>query len=452
MNERQAMVVDAATASDLEILKASNGGPGLLDHLDRTRTRGGRDVLRRRFLQPNVTAQAITEVQEALRYVLDNGQIFEQLPDQPTVLAITQYIESRYATLKRLAGAGVTVESLWIRWRYADLYRTAREGLTHVAAFLARMRELTIALGTAPPLLDRVAAEIWHLLESRPLDRLAADLEGRRSVRTTLLLDRAARTEAARPIRRLLELVFELDALRSMALVTREKEFTFPRIVDDGATLELSGVWHPFVTDPVGNDLAFNANERVMFVTGPNMAGKTTYLKAAGVAVLLAQIGMGVPARACTIAPFERLITGLQTHDSLRDGVSYFQAEARRVRETAVAAGAARCFVILDEPFRGTNVKDACDASETVLSAFASARDSRFLVASHLIELAPVLERSPGVVLRCFDARLNGTDVVFDYRVRAGVSGQRLGMRVLEREGVLDALSQIAADGVRHAG
>src|SRR5690606_18604991 len=102
MNERQAMVVDAATASDLEILKASNGGPGLLDHLDRTRTRGGRDVLRRRFLQPNVTAQAVTEVQEALRYVLDNGQIFEQLPDQPTVLAITQYIESRYATLKRL--------------------------------------------------------------------------------------------------------------------------------------------------------------------------------------------------------------------------------------------------------------------------------------------------------------------------------------------------------------
>lgn len=97
----------------------------------------------------------------------------------------------------------------------------------------------------------------------------------------------------------------------------------------------------------------------------------------------------------------------------------------------------------MDELFRGTNVKDAFDASATVLRSFAVAERGLFIVASHLIELAGEIDRLPGVVLCRFEAVLGAETVQFDYRLEAGVSAQRLGMLVLEREGVLDALSAI---------
>lgn len=154
---------------------------------------------------------------------------------------------------------------------------------------------------------------------------------------------------------------------------------------------------------------------------------------------------MGIPARVASLRPVHRLITAVRTEDNLREGVSYFQAEARRVRGilNAVSDGDP-CFVIADEIFRGTNVKDAFDATTAVLSGLLKLDHSRFLVASHLVEVARELERRPGVLFRHFGASPSSHgEVEFTYRAEPGVSSQRLGMEVLRREGVLDALKAL---------
>jgi DNA mismatch repair ATPase MutS len=179
----------------------------------------------------------------------------------------------------------------------------------------------------------------------------------------------------------------------------------------------------------------------MLFLTGPNMAGKTTFLRSLGVALYLAHLGMGVPARLFRFAPCQSLITALNISDDIHGGVSFFRAEAIRMKAIADAINAGRRVVALvDEPFKGTNVKDAMDASWLVLESFAEAPDCLFAVSSHLIELGEALLDTRCVVCRRFEAVELEAGLTFDFTLRDGVSSQRLGMRVLEQEGLVARL------------
>jgi DNA mismatch repair ATPase MutS len=181
------------------------------------------------------------------------------------------------------------------------------------------------------------------------------------------------------------------------------------------------------------------------------MAGKSTFLRSLGVALYLAHLGMGVPAKGFRFTPSQSLLTALNMSDDIHGGISYFRAEAIRMKAVADELRAGRRIVALvDEPFKGTNVKDAMDASWLVLQAFAKAEDCLFAVSSHLIELADTLLATDKVVCGRFEAseRENGLD--FDFTLRSGVSTQRLGMRVLELEGLV-ALLRGEAEHLRRA-
>jgi DNA mismatch repair ATPase MutS len=193
-------------------------------------------------------------------------------------------------------------------------------------------------------------------------------------------------------------------------------------------------------------NLRATCNDPLLFITGPNMSGKTTYMKAAAVAVCLAQTGMGVPATKMRLSPFESILSGINTIDDLQQGYSYFLAEVRRVREALkTVSGGARALVLFDEMFKGTNVKDASDASLAVTRGFACCTNSVFLVSSHLVELVPDLERLPAVQTWYFDADLVDGVPHFSYQRQKGHSIQRLGMSLLAQEGVVQMLSELTA-------
>lgn len=446
------MKADRQTLQDLDILGTRVGDPGLLDRLDRTRTRGGRRALQRRFTQPLDSVREIRAVQETLRYITEHRTSLVALPDERLLEPLDRYLGSRFVTLKRVRGPSASFESLWIRLRDPDLYREAERGVELVASLLARLDALTTDADAAPPLLAELFQQVRTLLRRTPVQVLRAWERRAGRWALTLIADSMARDEARPMLLQLIDLAHEIDALVSMANVTVDEGYVFPDVVegDGGQEIAIEGLYHPLVEWPVTNDLRLTHGQRLVFLTGPNMAGKTTYLKAAGIAVLLAHVGMGVPAAGCRLSVMDRLVTAIRTEDDLRAGISYFQAEARRVQKIARSlAEGRRAFVIIDELFRGTNVKDACDASLKVIEAFAGAPTGLFVIASHLIELAPALEASAAVLLMRFEAEMADDDVRFDYRIRSGVSDQRLGMKVLEREGVLASLQAIHAHAVR---
>jgi DNA mismatch repair protein MutS len=150
---------------------------------------------------------------------------------------------------------------------------------------------------------------------------------------------------------------------------------------------------------------------------------------------------MGVPARAFRFVPAQRLFSSIGLTDDPRSGVSFFRAEALRVKAIAQAvAGGYRVVALMDEPFKGTNVRDALDASRAVLERFAAREGSLFMFSSHLIELSERVRASDHVDCRHFEAGEHEGRLRFDYVLRPGVSSQRLGMHVLREEGIFELL------------
>ena len=226
-----------------------------------------------------------------------------------------------------------------------------------------------------------------------------------------------------------------------MADVTGKYQFVLPGIKQGKLRVHAEDLIHPFLSEAVANPVELDQDHRVLFLTGPNMAGKTTYLRAFATAFYLAHLGMGVPASSFDFVPAQRLFSSISLNDDLSGGISYFRAEALRVKAIAEAVSEGyRVVALMDEPFKGTNIKDAFDASLAILERFAIREDCLFMFSSHLIELSEQLSSSDQIDCRYFDAKEHEERLSFDYQLRPGVSDQRLGMRVLREEGIFELL------------
>jgi hypothetical protein len=237
----------------------------------------------------------------------------------------------------------------------------------------------------------------------------------------------------------------QLDAFCSLANASAVLAGTVPNVVSrSDAALVLDGLKHPLLSDGVTNDVALTIDERVLFLTGPNMAGKSTLLRAIGIAVYCAHLGMAVSARHACIPLYDELLVSITVRDNLRRGESLYLAEVRRVRKIvdAVDRGDA-VLAICDEVFRGTNINDATEATRLLVDGLARASVGTFVIASHLAHVAESRVTSVGVACWCMEVELSDTPR-FSYRARRGVSDVHLGMVLLDAEGVGPVLRRMA--------
>jgi DNA mismatch repair protein MutS len=434
------MRLDDGTLRDLDILQPPGGrGPSVWALVDRTRSRAGREHLRASLLAPSGSTAEILERQAAHRALSATAPRVGACLAQVDGDGIERYLGSTW----HLPGDKPAMERLaarlwappWFR-QYTDyvgagriLVLAALGGAGDVAAQLA-------ACG-APSLIDLAATLRQHL--DHPAVRALVDAASGTGSAALVRFDQAARREAAPALRALLDAVGRIEAMWSLASATVEHGWTYP---SPGPALAVRGLVHPFLgAAAVPIDLGLEPVVRVCFVTGPNMAGKSTFLKALAIAMLLAHAGCGVPAAAMTFPTLQAVFSSIQIDDNLAGGESFYLAEVRRVRALAEAIGEhGAVLALIDEPFRGTNVHDAAEATLAVLSRLRQQPSALVFVASHLAELASSVAADARVRLLHFSADVEGGVVRFDYQLREGVSTQRLGMVLLEREGVLALL------------
>jgi DNA mismatch repair protein MutS len=442
------MRVDAQTLDDLEILTKGNRA-GLIDHLCVAKTRGGRKAFHKRLLSPFAEPAAIVEVQDVIRFLAAHSDLWRALPKQELLDRVEKHQRSQFITKPAGNLATDWIHSEWTRRRDGQFFDDAVKGI-EAAGELYRDAESvlrSIASAEPPALLERIAAS----LRFPPAMAEALEETGhirRWSARRVLEVDRQLREQWKLTIERVADAVHQLDALGSMAETTRRRGFVLPKILDHGErNLAIEGLVHPMLVAAVAADLSATCEDPLLFITGPNMSGKTTYMKAAAIAVYLAQTGMGVPATGMRLFPFESILSGINTTDDVQQGYSYFLAEVRRVKEALeMVAEGARALILFDEMFKGTNVKDAYDASLAVTRGFTCCRNSVFLVSSHLVELIDPLEELPTVQTWYFDADLVDGMPCFSHQRQKGHSNQRLGMSLLAQEGVVEMLSKISSE------
>ena len=444
LDQADTLVLDAHTFRDLQIFESVTSDASLYAFCNLTHTVGGAQVLRRRMHRPWSKPDKIRATQQSIRFILDHREAFDALPSDFTASRVERYMRELLPVVEHDSLLKFTFGAFLLWVTYDSHYLAIVRGVQFTSELIRVLRRLTReevmdqAVGEVAPLIE----ELRELLARPDLARVS-ETRTTNPAWKTLRLDQGFRVHQKAAVERLVEIAYEIEALVSMADVTGKHHFVIPHLEEGPLRVEAEGLTHPYIERAVANPVSLDQQRRVLFLTGPNMAGKTTYLRAFATAYYLAHLGMGVPARHFRFVPAQRLFSAISLNDDLRQGVSYFRAEALRVKAVAesVAAGY-RVVSLMDEPFKGTNIRDAFDASLAILERFAAKDNCLFMFSSHLIELREQLTETDEIDCRYFEAEEQEGHLHFDYRLRPGVSSQRLGMRVLHEEGVFDLLGK----------
>ncbi len=440
--ESDVLLIDAHTLKDLEIFESDTGGTCLFQFCNLSQTGGGAKALRRRMEHPWSNADRIRATQESIGFILAQRQAFDKQPPAHATRRVARYSHEALPVVTHDNPLEFSLGALSLWANQGRYYFNIAYGVQITCGLIRALRRfvdqdaLVSPVGELAPYFE----EMRELLTRPRLSRVP-DQEIGGGIWKILRLDQVFRLHEKVAINRLLQLIYEIDALVSMADVTNKYGFILPRIEAGQLHVRAEGLVHPFLPEAVANPVALDQQRRVLFLTGPNMAGKTTYLRAFATAFYLAHMGMGVPARSFDFVPAQRLFSTISLNDDLSGGISYFRAEALRVKAIASAlAEGYRVVALMDEPFKGTNIKDAFDASLAILERFAVRENCLFMFSSHLIELREQLDTSRQIDCAYFDAKEHTERLSFDYLLRPGVSNQRLGMRVLREEGIFELL------------
>ena len=235
-----------------------------------------------------------------------------------------------------------------------------------------------------------------------------------------------------------LEAVGEFEALVSIATYACEHpRDSFPEFCDAGPLVEGQGIGHPLLDEAlcVRNDFQLGDSPRFAVVSGSNMSGKSTFLRAVALNAVLAR--MGAPVR-CTRLKLSDLQVGasILVHDSLADGRSHFLAELERLRQLIDAASRAPLLYVVDEILIGTNSRDRRIAAEWVIRALA-ARGAVGLISTHDLALTEIVD-APGLQGRNFHFADTGdpSGLSFDYRLRPGVVERSNALNIVRHLGI----------------
>ena len=247
--------------------------------------------------------------------------------------------------------------------------------------------------------------------------------------------------------------VAALDVFASLALVAQRNDYVRPRINESGV-LDIKNGRHPVVEQMIENDMFIandtyldNHKKRISVITGPNMAGKSTYMRQTALIVLMAQIGSFVPAEKANIGIVDRIFTRVGASDDLASGQSTFMVEMTEVANILRNA-TSKSLLILDEIGRGTSTFDGLAIAWAVIEHISDTRlcGAKTLFATHYHELTELEGKIPGVNNYCIAVKEKGDDIVFLRKIVKGGADKSYGIQVAKLAGVPESVIQRAKE------
>jgi|APLak6261679142_1056127.scaffolds.fasta_scaffold00054_2 hypothetical protein len=246
------------------------------------------------------------------------------------------------------------------------------------------------------------------------------------------------REENGKGVRLWFESLAELEALSSFAAWHFERpEDAFPEIDDGPVHVEAVALGHPLLEAPVRNDVQLRGPGHAWVITGSNMSGKTTLMRATGLNVVMALAGLPVCAKEMKVSRVQ-VLTSMRVKDSLERGVSYFYAEVQRIKTVLDTAKTHRdhCLFFLDELFMGTNAKERQIASKQLLTMLLDL-GAAGAVTTHDLSICELAGERPETIRNVhFRDEMKGGEMTFDYTLREGVVQTTNALEVLRRAGV----------------
>lgn len=246
--------------------------------------------------------------------------------------------------------------------------------------------------------------------------------------------------ENAQHIQKWIDIVGEFDELVSLStLAFNHKESTcFPEINETSERIiDAKNLQHPLIPakNRIGNDFQINASNELFLVTGSNMAGKSTFLRAVGINMVLAQTGGVIFGDSMTYRPM-RIFTSMRIFDSIQSGASTFFAEVDRIKSILEEAKQGHIFILLDEILKGTNSKDKYTGSKALIEQLAGFNTSGF-IATHDLALGSLADSYSNIHNRRFEVEINNGEFIFDYKLKEGVCQTMNATELMKKMGII---------------
>jgi DNA mismatch repair ATPase MutS len=428
---------DNQTFDDLQILN-ENQEASVFSLFNNTLTEGGSDYLKHLIKSPITDSVELGKRLKLIRFFINN----------PVKLSISskqlKYIE-KYINLNVTVLKSNPFDLLYLRFTEwlspSNDYYLLKTGCENLIQVLHELNK-KLSFDVIPKELLENTQIILELIEN-----LKHDLDSKSEISwiKTTKLDRIFRIKYSKKLKSLLEEIYFIDAYTSIALTASKNSFALPEYEHSSKPILFAKeLKHPLLKNAVSNDIEISLKENMCFLTGPNMAGKSTFLKSIGICIFLAHLGFPVPAKEFKTSIYSGIITTINLSDNLNIGYSHFYSEVQRVKEAArTLADGKKMFVIFDELFRGTNVKDAFEASTEIIKGFAKIENCTFFMSTHIVEIAEEIKNKSTISFKYFNSDLDDNTLKYSYKLKKGVSSQRLGMHILKKEGVFDLLKSI---------
>ncbi|MGV3527279.1 MAG: MutS-related protein [Flavisolibacter sp.] len=438
------MQIDKITFNDLAVFHAEEEF-SLFHKLNFTKTFGGKEWLRRFFTEPHADLNRITGTQNIIKALLAHIDDWPPEITNGTIIMMDKFLDYNLDPVPEHPNA---ISALSYKLLHGQDYSMIKYSVRHFADFLRGLKKLSELFdGVALPAnlkfyIDRLA----DALREEPLRQLAdAPAEGDYSLEKNLHYAYHLRVTYKKRLLELIDIFSRLEAWYSMAKAVEHFNLQFPEFVDqDQPYFSAKGFYHLLIETPVAYDLELEPDRNFLFLTGANMAGKSTLIKAVGAAVFLAHIGMGVPAHSMKLSLFDGLLSNINVADNLVKGESYFFNEVQRIKNTIYKINdGKKWLVLIDELFKGTNVEDAMKCSLTVIKGLIKMKNSLFILSTHLYEIGEELKAYPNIAFRYFETIVAGDQLQFSFQLKEGISNDRIGYVILKREKVVELLDKL---------
>ena len=442
--EIECMLIDKTTLQDLAVFHPDEE-QSLFVRIDHTTTAAGRQVLQKIFSSPLQDIHAIKEVQDILKLIEEELNNWPGDITNGTMLVVEKFLDDNPQSIPENPNP---VNSFLYRILNAGDYAMTLFSMRQLFALIRGFEKIhkLFRKHKLPSRLELLVSESERLISNRLIAGLTA-FENFQEMAIPEILHYASifHNELPVTLRRLLEIHASLDAWKSMAIANKTLNLHFPAFeASDHPLLEIRNLKHIMLKEAVGYDLLMDKNQHFIFLTGANMAGKSTLIKAVGLSVYLAHLGMGVPAGFMRLSLFEGLLSNINVMDNIIKGESYFYNEVRRIRETLLKITDGRKWLVLiDELFKGTNMQDAMKCTVSVVEGLSKAENALFILSSHLYEIGDDLKRLPTLRFKYFETILKNNDLHFSYQLKDGISKDRMGYLILQKEGVTTLLENI---------
>ncbi len=438
------MQIDNISFNDMSIFHQEEEF-SIFHKLNFTRTGGGKAWLRKFFTEPHSDLKKITGTQTIIRALMEHVDEWPADISNGTVLVIDKFLDYELDPISERSGA---FNSLLYKWMHSADYSMVKFSVPHFADFFRGLKKIAGLLeGLQLPASINVYIErITQLLKNEPLQLLSQTQRGEKlSIRQNLYFGQLMRNTYKSKTLELIDIYSRLDAWYSMAVAVKTYKLSFPEFVErDTPLVEAKGLYHVLIPKPVPYDLQMNPQHNFLFLTGANMAGKSTLIKSVGAAVFLAHIGMGVPAAHMKLTLFDGLLSNINVVDNIAKGESFFFNEVQRIKNTIDKINnGKKWLVLIDELFKGTNVQDAMKCSLTVIKGLIKIKNSLFILSTHLYEIGDELKNFPNISFRYFETTVNNDQLQFSYQLKEGISNDRIGYVILKREKVVEMLEKL---------